>query len=510
MPCMSCSSPHIPFLLFFLLLISFILLGNSPTQHTLTNFFSTFNASIPKQLEGLSISNITTSFSFSSFSSFFNSSTTKHHQQQMTAIPRIRPTAIDKEVSQLEKGLERARAAIRKAIIHRNYTSNKDEDLVPRGSIYRNAKAFHQLSNISLFLKALKVNMFSPSFFSCDVIRSYIEMEKRFKVWSYEEGEPPIVHGGPEADIYAIEGHFISEMEDRRNPFRARHPSEAHVFLLPFSVVNIVEYVYKPNPKDYWDPLKRLIADYINVISDKYPYWNRSHGADHFMVSCHDWAPHLSVANADLHRNSIRAICNANTSEGFKLGKDVTLPEVHLPDGGLSSPAREQTSVDSRTLLAFFAGGAHGYIREALLRHWKDKDPEVAVYEYLPKGINYGQMMSKARFCLCPSGFEVASPRIVEAIFNGCVPVIISIDYPPPFADVLDWSKFSIEIPVVRIPEIKEILGNISARRYGVLQRRVVQVQRHFVLNRPAKRFDVFHMVMHSIWLRRVNLRLNY
>ncbi|KAH0466254.1 hypothetical protein IEQ34_006357 [Dendrobium chrysotoxum] len=481
MSCMSCSSPHIPFLLFFLLLISFTLLGNSPTQHTLTNFFSTFNASIPK-LEGLSISNITTSFSFSSF---FNTSTTKHHQQQMTAIPSIRPTAIDKEMklSQLEKGLERARAAIRKAIIHRNYTSNKDENFVPRGSVYRNANAFHQ---------------------------SYIEMEKRFKVWTYEEGEPPLVHGGPEADIYAIEGHFISEMEDRRNPFRARHPSEAHVFLLPFSVVYIVEYVYKPGAKDYWGPLKRLIADYINVISDKYPYWNRSHGADHFMVSCHDWAPHLSVANADLHRNSIRAICNANTSEGFKLGKDVTLPEVHLPDGGLSSPAREQTSVDSRTLLAFFAGGAHGYIREALLRHWKDKDPEVVVYEYLPKGINYGQMMSKARFCLCPSGFEVASPRIVEAIFNGCVPVIISIDYPPPFADVLDWSKFSIEIPVARIPEIKEILGNISARRYGVLQRRVVQVQRHFVLNRPAKRFDVFHMVMHSIWLRRVNLRLNY
>lgn len=216
--------------------------------------------------------------------------------------------------------------------------------------------------------------------------------------------------------------------------------------------------------------------------------------------------------NPELYSNSIRVICNANTSEGFKLGKDVSLPEVHLESGRLSLPATTalQSHAADRPILAFFAGGSHGDIRPLLFQHWKEKDQEVIVYEYLPKGLNYDEFMNKAKFCLCPSGYEVASPRLVEAIFNGCVPVIISIGYPLPFSDVLDWSKFAVEIPVEKIPNIKEILKGISEEEYEGLQRRVLQVQRHFVLNRPAKRFDLIHMVMHSIWLRRLNMRLDY
>ncbi|KAJ8492330.1 hypothetical protein OPV22_014051 [Ensete ventricosum] len=255
--------------------------------------------------------------------------------------------------------------------------------------------------------------------------------------------------------------------------------------------------------------MKRPIADCIDVIADKHRYWNRSLGADHFILFCHDWAPHLSHANPQLYQNSIRVICNAKTSEGFKLGKDVTLPEVHLSDGLLSQPPRDQLHTE-RTILAFFAGGSHGYIRQMLLHHWKGKDMEVLVHEYLPKGTSNGELMRKNKFCLCPSGYEVASPRIVESIFMGCVPVIISVDYPLPFSDVLDWSKFSVQIPVEKIPEIKMILKGISERQDKVLRRRVLLVQRHFVLHRSAKTYDLIHMVLHSIWVRRLNVRLSY
>ncbi|CAI9087806.1 OLC1v1021981C1 [Oldenlandia corymbosa var. corymbosa] len=334
-------------------------------------------------------------------------------------------------------------------------------------------------------------------------------MEKRFKIWVYKEGDQsPLFHQSAVNLAYAIEGQFIDELENGNRKFLAKHPDEAVTFFLPIGVTYTIMFLNKPGNYDH-NLIPTVLMDYINVVSNKYEYWNRSNGFDHFFVGCHDWSPDVSADKSKLFKNLIRVICNANTTEGFNPARDATLPEIKIPRKKLGPPLLSQDDdPNNRTILAFFAGGAHGYVRNRLHQYWKDKDDDIRVYQYLPKSINYMEMMRQSKFCLCASGYEVATPRVTESIYAGCVPVLISDGFVPPYSDVLDWSQFSVQIPVARIPEIKSILGGISMEEYLRLQKNVFQVQRHFILHRPAQPFDMFHMILHSIWLRRLNVRL--
>ncbi|CAN6540753.1 unnamed protein product [Malus baccata var. baccata] len=465
------------FLVFFVLTFSPLLRENN----VIIPFVSSFNSTTTPF--NLTKSNCTSLPQVSYFDELLTSSMyQRRHKANLTkvsiSISFFRLITGKTSLDTIEEGLAKARAAILEAIQFKKYASQKNETFIPRGT--KRSYPVHKAPALRRVWE-----------------RSHVEMMKRFKQWSYKEGEHPLIHFGPVNDIYGIKGQFIDEIEREESPFRAKHPDEAHTFFLPFSVANVVRYVYMPitRKQDYHrDRLQRVVTDYISVVADKYPYWNRSNGADHFMASCHDWAPEVSIENPELFKNFIRVLY-------------VSLPEIYLPKGNLDPPNLGQAP-KSRPILAFFAGRVHRPVRPILLDHWKDKDDEVQVYEKLPKGLNYTKFMGQSKFCLCPSGFEVASPRIVEAIYAGCVPVLISDNYTLLFSDVLDWSKFSVQIPVDKIPEIKTILQAIPFDKYLKMQKRVYRVRRHFVLNRPSKPFDVIHIVLHSVWLRRLNFKL--
>ncbi|KAL1557255.1 xylogalacturonan beta-1,3-xylosyltransferase [Salvia divinorum] len=321
----------------------------------------------------------------------------------------------------IEEELSRDRAAILEAGRSHTYIFNNNHNyFIPRGTIYRNSRAFHQ---------------------------SYVEMEKRFKVWVYREGEPPLFHLAPRRPI-------------RTTPTPSSSPSLS--------------------------PTSSTTSTAPTATS------TQSASATSSRTTSPSWPTSIPNGTGALAQ---------------------TISSFHAMIGGLTLllriPSSSRTSFVSSATPTSLKGGAHGAIREALLCHWKDKDKDLQVHEYLPKNISYLDLMSRAKYCLCPSGYEVASPRLVESMHVGCVPVIISEGYPTPFSDILDWSTFSIHIPARRIPEIKKILEGIETEEYEERQKQVLEARRHFVINRPARRCDVLNMVFHSVWLRSLNVRLH-
>jgi hypothetical protein len=207
----------------------------------------------------------------------------------------------------------------------------------------------------------------------------------------------------------------------------------------------------------------------------------------------------------------MKVVCNADLTEEFVLGKDASLPEVyiHKLKPRKPVPALGGPGWDKRPDLAFFAGQMHGRVRPILLDHWKDKDPDMKIYEVLPKEIarvtSYIQHMKMSKYCLCAAGYEVNSPRIVEAIYYDCVPVIIADNFVLPFSEVLNWDTFSVTIPESDIPRLKDILSGISEKDYRSRQVRLRKVRQHFVWHEKPEKYDAFNMILHSVWNSRLN-----
>nr|KJB82888.1 hypothetical protein B456_013G219000 [Gossypium raimondii] len=345
--------------------------------------------------------------------------------------------------------------------------------------------------------------LYAPLFRNLSMFkRSYELMENTLKVYVYKEGKRPIVHTPVLRGIYASEGWFMKQLESNKK-FVTKNPRDAHLFYLPFSSRMLEETLYVPDSHSHKNLIEYL-KNYVDTIAAKYPFWNRTEGADHFLVACHDWAPSETRNHM---ANCIRALCNSDVREGYVFGKDVSLPETYvrnpqkpLRDLGGNPPSK-------RPILAFFAGSMHGYLRPILLEQWGNKDPDMKIFGKMPnvKGkMNYIRHMKSSKYCLCPRGYEVNSPRVVEAIFYECVPVIISDNFVPPFFEVLNWESFSVFILEKDIPNLKKILLSIPIKRYRQMQLRVKKIQQHFLWHPKPEKYDIFHMILHSVWYNRV------
>lgn len=111
-------------------------------------------------------------------------------------------------------------------------------------------------------------------------------MERKLKVYVYKEGEKPIFHQPKMRGLYASEGWFMKLMETNKKII-VRDPRKAHLFYLPFSTQMLRATLSGQNLKS--KQMEQYLERYVELIAGKYGFWNRTRGADHFLVACHDW-----------------------------------------------------------------------------------------------------------------------------------------------------------------------------------------------------------------------------
>lgn len=154
-----------------------------------------------------------------------------------------------------------------------------------------------------------------------------------------------------------------------------------------------------------------------------------------------------------------------------------------------------------RHKLVYFSGRIqNSQIRQDLLTLWEN-DSDMDVFSWSPP-FPYEEGFRRSKYCLHVKGYEVNTARVSDAIHYGCVPVIISNHYELPFANVLDWSTFSVIINHREISLIKQRLLSVPRRMYLNMFHNLRRVRRHFSWHETPRGFDSFYMTAYQLWLR--------
>jgi len=105
--------------------------------------------------------------------------------------------------------------------------------------------------------------------------------------------------------------------------------------------------------------------------------------------------------------------------------------------------------------------------------------------------VGYHEMMAHSVFTLCPAGYGRWSFRMVEALLNGSIPVVVSDGYVLPFADAIDWKKYCYVVEEKDLFELVDTLAKIPVGEVHQKQKNIISdrhlFERDFVLDRVVR-----------------------
>ncbi|KAI7734467.1 hypothetical protein M8C21_013380, partial [Ambrosia artemisiifolia] len=292
-----------------------------------------------------------------------------------------------------------------------------------------------------------------------------------------------------------------------KSDFRTFDPTEADFFFVPvyvscnFSTVNGFPAI---------GHARALISSAVEHISSTLPFWSRSNGSDHVFVASHDYG-------ACFHAMEDRAVADGipefmkNSiilqTFGVKYQHPCQNDEGSIVVPPYISPKSVQTTLAKspidgpRDIFAFFRGKMEVHpknvsgrfyskrVRTEILRKYGNDRRFFLKRHRFP---GYQSEIVRSMFCLCPLGWAPWSPRLVESVALGCVPVIIADGIRLPFESTIPWSNISLTVRENDVAKLGHILDHVSTTNLSTIQRKLwdPQLQRALLFHDDVETGD--------------------
>nr|ACG36767.1 secondary cell wall-related glycosyltransferase family 47 [Zea mays] len=336
----------------------------------------------------------------------------------------------------------------------------------------------------------------------------------RLKVYVYEL--PPKYNKNVVAkDSRCLSHMFATEIFMHRfllaSAVRTLNPDEADWFYTP--VYTTCDLTPWGHPLTVKSP--RMMRSAIQYVSKRWPYWNRTEGADHFFVTPHDFgACFYFQEEKAIQRGVLPVLRRATLVQTFGQKNHVCLREGSITIPPYAPPHKIRAHIvppeTPRSIFVYFRGlfydtandpeGGY-YARGARASVWENFKNNALFDISTEHPPTYYEDMQRAIFCLCPLGWAPWSPRLVEAVVFGCIPVIIADDIVLPFADAIPWEEIAVFVPEDDVLRLDTILTSIPMDEILRKQRLLANpsMKQAMLFPQPAEPRDAFHQVLNGL-----------
>ncbi|KAH0918495.1 hypothetical protein HID58_026155 [Brassica napus] len=300
--------------------------------------------------------------------------------------------------------------------------------------------------------------------------------------------------------LFAAEVALHKALLSLEGDVRTEDPYEADFFFVPvyvscnFSTVNGFPAI---------GHARSLIKEAIELVSAQYPFWNRTSGSDHEDRAIADGVPRI------LRNSIVLQTFGVTFKHPCQEVENVVIPPYISPVS-LDKTQKNIPVTKERDIRVFFRGkmeihpkniSGRFYSKRVRTEIWRSYGSDRRFYLQRQRFAGYQSEIARSVFCLCPLGWAPWSPRLVESVALGCVPVIIADGIRLPFPSAVRWPDISLTVAERDVGKLGEILEHVAETNLSVIQKNLEDpsVKRALLFNVLPQEGDATWQVLEAL-----------